>query len=75
MKKTQFNPFAHPTGYRVPTMKEVRRICPTCLDPMYLWYAWWPQERTCMMMFRCDCGHASKTRLVKASVDKKGRVI
>lgn len=74
-KKTQLNPFAHPTGYKVPKLPDARRLCPTCLNPMHVWYAWWPAERTCNIMYKCDCGNASKGKLVIVQVDKKGRVL
>jgi len=73
-KKKQYNAFAHPTDYKTPRLPDGRKICPGCLDPMPVWYAWWSSERVCHIMLKCECGTKAKVKLVHVLVDKKGNV-
>jgi len=49
-------------------------ICPTCLEPMPVWYGWKSSESVVHIMLRCDCGSRSKGKLIHYRIDKKGRL-
>jgi hypothetical protein len=56
----------------VPAIPPGRRICPTCLKPMSVWYAWKSSEHVVHYFLLCHCASRSKGKLMHFRLNSKG---
>lgn len=59
----------------VPNIPAAWRICPTCLDPMGVWYAWKSSERVIHYFLLCNCGNKTKGALHHYRINSKGELV